>query len=366
MAARVIRAAALVWLSACSGPGITRDIAAPPGTKTWHAEDSLTVRVDPRIELLGVVQLLAGSTPTSTDLRFPYRDGVAERFSRFADSPAVAMFRRMAQQGFGFDAPVVALLNCSPSPGLVLGSGIPSEVLVRAGGRDSLETWLRLLRHFVTESNFMAFMDSSRHYHEQLEHNVSALLEPDLVQRLEEYYGMRQDGYEIILAPLMKGGFGPRIEIAPSRWRLITVASPSAYAADTLCFFTSAGLRTLVWHEFAHSFVNPLTEAHWRELGPLAGLLDSMAPRLPTWYRQWKPALDEQIVRAVTVRMTAKYRGEAAGAAALAREVGWGFVLVPTIADAIEAYERDRARWPDFESFFPRIIALLASLPRPH
>ena len=84
------------------------------------AQQRLDVRVDPRIELLGVVQLLAGGIPTATALHFPYRERVEAHFGRFGDHPAVAMLRRLAKHGFVFDAPVIALLNCSDPPELAL------------------------------------------------------------------------------------------------------------------------------------------------------------------------------------------------------------------------------------------------------
>jgi len=327
---------------------------------------SLPVRVDPRLELLGVVQLLAGNAPTATDLRFPYRARVEARFGGFREHPAVQMLRRLGPRGLAFDAPVIALLHCSAPPALAPTTPTPEAIVRRAGGADTLAAWLQALRDFAAASRFQAFMDSNRAYHAQLERAVTALLAPDLVPRLEAYYGMREDGYEIILSPLTKGGFGPRLEVAPGRWQLVAVASPSRADGDSLVFFSADGLRSLVWHEFAHSFVNPLTEAHWAELAPLGGLLDSIAPGLPQWYREWKPALDEHIVRAAAARMVALYRGTGQGRAAIEREVGWGFVYVPAIAEALENYEHDRARWPDFGAFFPRLVAVVDSLAAAH
>jgi len=327
------------------------------------AQSRLLIRVDPRIELLGTLQLLAGGGPTTTDLAFPYRQRVEERFRPFADHPAVQMLRRLARVGFAFDAPVIVMLHCSEPPALELTGAPPSEIIQRAGGSDSLDAWIALVRRFVEESGFTAFLAENAPYYRRLAEQVEGLLEPDLLQDLEAYYGMHEDGYRIVLSPLTKGGFGPRVEVRPGAWWVYAVASPAEYSSDTLRFYTAAGLRTLVWHEFAHSFVNPLTESHWAALADDHQLLDSIADGLPQWYRQWKAALDEHIVRAATVRMTARYRGEAAGAKAMAREVDWGFRYVPSIAALLgERYERHRDRWPDFAAFFPEIVTLVHAL----
>lgn len=342
-------------LLAAVGAGVT-----PP---LLTAQSRLAIRVDPRIELLGTLQLLAGGGPTTTDIVFPYRERVEQRFRPFADHPAVTMFRRMARVGFAFDAPVIVMLHCSDPPALRLTGTLPPEIVQRAGGRDTLEAWVALVRQFAEESGFAGFAEENRTYYAGLAGEVERMLEPRLLEDLEAYYGMREDGYRIILSPLTKGGFGPRVEVAPGSWWVYAVASPAEYSADTLRFYTAAGLRTLIWHEFAHSFVNPLTESHWQELTAYHRLLDSIADGLPQWYRQWKPALDEHIVRAVTVRMAARYRSDSAGAAAMTREVNWGFTYVPAIADLLEdRYEKDRARWPTFSAFFPEIVALIREL----
>lgn len=337
-------------------------LATAPGVPL-RAQERLVVGVDPRIELLGVLQLLAGGSPTTTDLAFPYRAEVEQRFAAHATHPAVAMLRRMARVGFAFDAPVIVMLHCTDPPHVALLRPPPPDIVQRAGGMDSLTAWLGLVGGFAEESGFDAFVSQHRAYHAELAGTVVNLLEPHLVEDLEAYYGMAAEGYHIVLSPLTKGGFGPRVEVRPGVWRVYSVASPSEYSADTLRFYTAAGLRTLIWHEFAHSFVNPLTEAHWPELAPHQALLDSIADGLPRWYRQWKPALDEHIVRAVTVRMAARYRGVDAGAAAMAREVGWGFVYVPAIAGLLETrFEPSRGRWPDFSAFFPAVVDLVRSL----
>ena len=323
---------------------------------------ALSVHTDERIELLGVVQLIAGGVPTTTALKFPYRDTVEATFRPFADHGAIQMFRRMASRGFSFDAPVIVMLCCSDVAHIALRYPVPANIQQRSGGLDSIRTWLELLDRFVAISKFHAFYRSHTRYYARLAGETKALLEDDLLDRLHQYYGMREAGYEIVLSPLTRGGFGPRIEIQPGRWQLYSVASPSGYTSDTLHFFSSNGLRTLVWHEFAHSFVNPLTENYWSDLSGSLAPFDSIAAGLPQWYRQRKASLDEHIVRAVTVRMITLYRGSDAGTKATEQEVKWGFAFVPKIAAWLKDYEAHRDRWPSFAAFFPELVRHLATL----
>src|SRR5262245_47116788 len=78
----------------------------------WRAEEppaeprTINVVVDPRIELLAVIQYLSGYgdwTRLITRYDLPYKNDVAERFARFKDHPAVSMFDDLAHDGFNFD-----------------------------------------------------------------------------------------------------------------------------------------------------------------------------------------------------------------------------------------------------------------------
>jgi len=65
--------------------------------KHQAGSQELSVQVDGRIELLGVVELLSGDVPTATDLKFPYRGNVEAWFKPFIEHDAIRMFRGMPQ-----------------------------------------------------------------------------------------------------------------------------------------------------------------------------------------------------------------------------------------------------------------------------
>jgi hypothetical protein len=54
--------------------------------------------------------------------------------------------------------------------------------------------------------------------------------------------------------------------------------------------------------------------------------------------------------------------GEDAGKRALDNEVSNGFKYIIPIYERLKEYEANRDKYPDFHSFFPRIIELFAEL----
>ena len=74
-------------------------------------DKTIHIAVDPRIELLAVVQFLSGYDKRYnliTRFDFSYKQDVREHFSEYKDHAAVTLFDKMSAQVFNFDAPPAA------------------------------------------------------------------------------------------------------------------------------------------------------------------------------------------------------------------------------------------------------------------
>jgi C-terminal processing protease CtpA/Prc len=79
------------------------------------------IRIDPRLELLAIVQYLSGYREWQgliTDIDFPYRREIETHFSAYRDHAAVKYFDTLSVDGFSFDAPPTAMLYLSDPPEL--------------------------------------------------------------------------------------------------------------------------------------------------------------------------------------------------------------------------------------------------------
>ena len=171
-------------------------------TKALH---SINVLVDPRIELLAVVQYLSGYGERFgliTRYDMPYKHDVMGYFALFKEHPAVKLFARMSADNFNFDAPPAAMLHLSEPPDLSLEAPFTDYLKKRAGGEERLEEFVKSLRDFARETQFMAFFEAHKGTFLQTVFDAhEKLRDIDYIGTLENYFGMKQHSYNIILVP---------------------------------------------------------------------------------------------------------------------------------------------------------------------
>ena len=328
------------------------------------ADGSLAITVDPRIELLAAVQLLAGYDKTHrllTQYDFPYKRDVAAHFAPFAGHEAVARFRKLASRGFTHDAPPTVMLYLTDPPALHGAAPLPQYLVRRAGGRENLVAFIAALRDFARESDFMAFFEAHEdEYADVIAWARETIGDDDYVAQLEDYNGMTQHGYHVILCQLYRGWYGPRVPRADGRFDLYAIVSLREG-------FLEAGTRerfeTLILHEFSHSFVNAATARFAPLLMQYESLYTPIAAKMKQQaYKHWLTCVNEHLVRPATSRLAARRAGEPVGVSALAKERLRGFAYVEPLYAALAQYEKERSRYPTLVHFYPELIEVFITL----
>ena len=112
----------------------------------------LNVSIDPRIELLSVIQLLSGYgerlnliNPTDNQ----YKLDAIKYFEPFNKHPVLDKFDEMSKN-FNMDAPPHAMLFLSDPPSLDIEVEFNNYIIERAGGKDKL-------MEFIDQSSFFIF-----------------------------------------------------------------------------------------------------------------------------------------------------------------------------------------------------------------
>ena len=163
-----------------------------------QSSQSVRVSVDPRAELISIVQAISRYGDilpfllSSAD--FPYKQTVVDHFSAFKDHPVVTLFDEVSSQPrmFNFMAPPTTMLYVTPE--LTPRNDVvwPESVLARIGGRDRLAIFLDHLRDFAMASGFDGFYRDHATFYEQLVAGVIPKLGThDYVAELEAFYGRR-------------------------------------------------------------------------------------------------------------------------------------------------------------------------------
>lgn len=327
----------------------------------------IKVSVDPRMELLGIVQSLSDYGDRFgliTRHDFPYMREIKKRFSPFKQHQAVKLFTKMSHNSFSFDAPPAAMLYLSNPPELKQQIPFTEYLTRRAGNPQLLNQFVEALGDFANETEFMEFFKAHQEWFISLEKDVRAHLEgKDYVKTLEAYCGMGQRSYNIILAPLFVGNFGPRVKVNENEYDIYCINGPFSVKGGQLKFGTAESFRHLAWHEWGHSFVNPTTAMFRDEFEECVSLFEPIKEKMAQQaYPRWEVCVNEHIVRAITTRLSALNQGEAKGQSDLQHEKGRGFAYVEALCESLKIFENQRKTYPTLVDYYPELIKVLKRL----
>jgi hypothetical protein len=308
----------------------------------------LEVSTDPRIELLGVVQALAGARGTGAAAR-PWSRALESRFGRWRGHAAVSAYRDCAEKHGGEESYALILLFLGEPPKLAWTRDralVSVAFIEQAGGAAAADAFLAALRDFAAATDFMTFHEESRA--RLLRHRRQGerlLAGRDYLSILEEYVGGSLDCRYRIVWPLLYAPGRLTSFIIPYPYR-----GPGRPAAGPYEIFTIPVLEAqrdrqpfFVWSEPLYI---PIERA-W-------AAAESGLSSLP-------PDARSQMVSAVAWRLTIRtfyFERTAAAVDAFVRSR----VAPTTLAlyRRLEAeYEGDRERYPTLALFFPRLVDAL-------
>ncbi|MYD24487.1 MAG: DUF4932 domain-containing protein [Gemmatimonadetes bacterium] len=325
---------------------------------------SLNIDVDPRIELVITIKLLCDYEGL-TRYDVAYSQSMRDYFSPFKTHEAVKLFKEITEHRTYSDAYLSPVLSLSKPPELTPQFPFENyEYYIRAFQDETrFRTFYELLSGFAIQSDFGTFFESQTLYYQSLIDTVAKTLNSkNLIDVLERYYGMRQQDYNLVLSPLFQhGGIGPRVRNPDNRLSIFSVIGPVGSVDGIPVFGTRDELLELIWHEFGHSFVNPVTERHRPDIGKYALLLDPILEKMAKTggYGDWEICLNEHLIRAITSRLFHREWGPKHGDRLLVRDIEKGFRYLPALLRALEDYEQHHIQNQTFEDYYPALLKAL-------
>ncbi|UPT75771.1 MAG: tetratricopeptide repeat protein [Elusimicrobiota bacterium] len=239
----------------------------------------LDVSVDPRLELLGVVRLLAGAARDGDDVA-PYRAAIEKRFSRLRSHPAVELYKGFAADPEREEAAAVLLLYYGPPPELPLLSPDADIHYINGPGRaEETQRFLWELRDFARVSDFASFFAANASRYREAEEAARRRLGADPVAELEAYLGLGLSARSRVLLPLLARQTRAFILPYPLPPAAMGV---SAFDAYTLPAGPAEAMAPVaVWHEPLYVFLDPAFHYFDARNARARGLLRRGDRRLP-------------------------------------------------------------------------------------
>lgn len=339
-------------------------------------ESRVYITVDPRIELIGILQLLCNDQ-SCTRFQFDYKRMVETHFGQYKEHQAVKQFKKLRSLGLGQDAILWAMLYVSDPPELKF--KLSSWRLIKIARNEHKDGWLFLavgllkfnrfldcLRDFVQETSFLDFYNQQRSALESMATKAQMLSDNTAwLDTMEDYFGYSQEGFHIIVSPLLQGGYGPRVWRTENIYDAYVICGPWGVLDDKPVFFLSAlNLKFLLWHEFGHSFINPFVLRHNREITQYAALYRPIETQMKKLgYEDWRTCVIEHINRAVTLRLQMLDPDENhATQQIIDNEKQQGFFYMDPLCRKLEAYENNRAVYPTLDAFAPQLVDVFKTL----
>ncbi|MCK4346893.1 MAG: DUF4932 domain-containing protein, partial [Bacteroidales bacterium] len=308
------------------------------------SEKRFSITVDPRMELLAVVQHFSSWAPGGhIKSKTTYKDDIDHYFEAFKDHPAIACIESLVSAGFTHDAPVEFMLYHSDPPEFVQKNPYSDYLIGRARGEENLIEFTDALRDFALKTNFMRFYQAHKALYDTLIAEVKSLLEGKAyIQVLEDFYGESRNSYDVILPPLFAGGYGITVE-SKKGYDIYGVIGPCSLRDKRVTFACLGYLESIILHEWSHSFVNPLVDQNldrFKEsialFEPIKGMMRNQA------YPSWRISLYEHIVRACEIHIRANLYEDFKKDKPLRRQEGKGFWYISYVDSLLDVYETQR------------------------
>jgi len=322
--------------------------------------------VDPRIELIAVIEALSRGNPCAQGDRSEYLDDVLRSFD--PEHPACAMFKTMTAQDWRHRHPSLILFDFSNPPSLEIAAH--HDHYRNAGKDDAISRFLPLLRDFATKGGFMDFFKARGKFYAALpEATRRGFAKSDYQPPVDDYLGLsRPHRYHFIMTPLYHGSSHHNVLYRrdDGTFDIYSINGHRGVLKGVPDFdLKIPEMAHTAWHEIAHTVIDEITQSHRTELLPLAslyGLMTGLAKNKYVGPAGWLHMVDEHVIRAITSRLAAREEGEESGLAELAMEKKDGFALIGPVYESLLEYEKDRARYPTIRHFYPRIVETLTKL----
>lgn len=323
----------------------------------------LNISVDPRMELLSTVQVL--SKYRYIERGSDYGKEVRTYFADISNQNAVLLTDELLnKQGFSYDAPVSFMLHLSQVPELKQQIKNSDYLIRRAGGKKNLEKYRVALKEFADKSNFKTFWNNNKEFYQGIvDLTVNELEGQDLIKVIENYFNETQNSYNIILSPLFSGGYGPRMPAANGKYDIYSCME-TTNNKNGIPYLNLEYLRFYIWHEFGHSFVNPLTERHIKEISASQKLFEPIAQSMRNMaYGSWETCVNEHVIRAVNIRIYEQNINKTDADKLLNQELGQKFIYIEPIIEKLKEFEQQRdSKNITFADFYPQFGTLFDSL----
>jgi len=222
-----------------------------------------------------------------------------------------------------------------------------------------LNEFIEYLRDFVYKSNFMEFFNMHKGLYESIvEKSKLRYTVPKMIGYLEDFFKKYEEDANIILCPLYSSfGFGHKLD------NKVFVFVGSRRIDNDFPIFE--GVEDLILDELSRGrIVSILCEKYFDEIMEYSHLFERLGDYVKSTHGSWIQALNVHLATAIEALI--KYHYMHASKEEIASYLDWrnrmGFIFIEDFYKLLNEYAENKDEYSSFEEFFPKIIKLLKNL----
>lgn len=322
-------------------------------------EPNFELKVDPKIELLTILMNYSywdyfGKFKTT---EYKYYNNMKAHFDKFSKHPSIEWYNE-ASQNWNFDDPASVILWYDSLP---LKQVVPFP-LHSTSQIDTIvvKEFIEKLNQFAEDTDFKSFWKKNNPWHDSiiqdLKHSENYT---NYLGQMESFYGEKKDKYVFILSPLFNGiSFGPQVKNKEHTTAYFITGFDGM--ENGIPYFNNDDLKMLIFHEYGHSFVNPVCEENRAELYKYEHLSEYFNSPFLSNYASWFAFCHEHIVRTCESILLKKAGYKKYAQENSKRNLRLGFTLLPLLKEKMEYYDSNRDKYESFKEFFPELLIVFA------
>jgi len=352
---------ALVLVYCIGLPSSTLAANNPPAKDRANV-GKITIEVDPRVELIGIVFRLAGNPEFNDGTLRPYVKAIERHFGDFDNHAAVKMAAQLRHtRSMSCDGPMSLAVHIDGNYQLRKTTEEWPSTLDYRWEKEETEEFLEKLRQFAAETKFYEFFKAQSEIYEKGIRSCEDLMaQLDLGTWLADFFGVKECGDLKLVLGFVNGfcSYGVQFTTEGTSEKYAIVGMRPFDPANTVIFRPKQIGATV--HEFCHSFANPVVKKYMDHLQPAGEKLFAVhgpAMRM-RGYQKWESVMYETAVRACVASFIRHAFVEPKWMDYYIKdEVKAGFVWTEEMGNLLKTYESNRDKYSTFESFFPEFVA---------
>ena len=331
----------------------------------YGSQSKISVKIDPRVELMSIAFRLAGATEYSSKDNPAYIKDIEEHFKTYENDTLIRYVKYLRDRTLiGYDAVMTMAISLQGKGGEYTLPSTDKAIGLLYDNTGRWNKWnapefIRLFNEFYIKSDFDSFFKSHKKYYNALVHKFNKEINLDS-RWFSGFYGIDTgDKFHVIIAPSCgRSNYGPHTYDESGVKNVYAVISVYNFEEDGSPTFLHQG--EIVIHEINHSYINPLTELTGivSQLKYSGGkIMEVVGEDMKMQaYDNFRTVINESLVRAAVIRYM---KNKAFPSEDIENEIisqkSLAYYWIEGLDSLYEEYDNHRDKYPDMQSFYPHI-----------